>query len=939
MMKKWFNKYGLYLSVIILISGLVYIFREEISRFCIDHYVDPFFSKIPNHNLWIFAWVIVMASVIGFWICKKEWNRCVINREKYLYIASGFIFILLLYIFVLESKITLHSVYGSPNDNCFFYYSTSYIGIFCIILFITEFCLYIRYLWNKNRKMKSKDVYPYIMDSPTTEDSFKRSDYAKVLLDKIFATIEANNQKKPKKGDAKGDDKSGGESKTESSGNTDDNENKIKNEGSFVINISETYGYGKSSFLLLLKKQADEYARKNQIVLFEYKPWLCDSPQKIISEFFKLLNENLSKFIPHIGKTINEYVRQLSDYYSSKNPIVYVISNCFKEQSSILKERKQLKKDVKSLKIPIVVLIDEVDRMHDDELMTLLSLLRNTADFTNVFYILAADIDYVKQVLKQKGITDSESYIKKFINFEFLIPGFDVDIMNKKGYEMLHAILEHAKEHFVMNDNNFVSNNEDIITKGFLFQKEKWNSWFTNIRDMKRFFNNYSMAIDSYIDINKDKNGHLAEDFNLTDLFYIELLKYLYEPIYKTLRDNEDKLMTLRPNDSSDPLRNQGRYKLKEKIEETIKGIFDASSSFEWRKRQNQTNQDSKQENTQKPKAKSTCGTISDFLSKENPEELAATILSNLFNGDVYHLDENSICYQDAYFRYFSYRFKNDMISNGEVKRLMFDLSVDEYKDEVKLIKGKKPSFEHRLSLIVYTENEKSQKIDFIKKLFIFFDEFYRPNNRGSEDPYILYIYNVIIVWFSKITQNNFDIDELRNDMRKLILTDSHYDLLSTLLKKMDEHKENLIFYNSDILYWCSLLIYRSLNDEQNTLPDNMKKDIKDILNNSMFSSENVFKWLTSIVKLENEYFAWNDNYINDIFKDNNKNSKDRAIDLTSIIKISKENLQREYITNGEEMRNDLMSLLKMEDISNEKAEEHPFLGYVEKVNKEYQHE
>ena len=38
-------------------------------------------------------------------------------------------------------------------------------------------------------------------------------------------------------------------------------------------------------------------------------------------------------------------------------------------------------------------------------------------------------------------------------------------------------------------------------------------------------------------------------------------------------------------------------------------------------------------------------------------------------------------------------------------------------------------------------------------------------------------------------------------------------------------------------------------------------------------------------------------------------------------------------------MRNDLMSLLKMEDISKEKAEEHPFLGYVERVNKEYLHE
>lgn len=46
-----------------------------------------------------------------------------------------------------------------------------------------------------------------------------------------------------------------------------------------------------------------------------------------------------------------------------------------------------------------------------------------------------------------------------------------------------------------------------------------------------------------------------------------------------------------------------------------------------------------------------------------------------------------------------------------------------------------------------------------------------------------------------------------------------------------------------------------------------------------------------------------------------------------------------ENLPTDEKMKNDLMSLLKMESINKEKAEDHPFLRYVEKVNKKYQFE
>ena len=57
---------------------------------------------------------------------------------------------------------------------------------------------------------------------------------------------------------------------------------------------------------------------------------------------------------------------------------------------SIEGQYESIKKELKSIGQPILVIVDDVDRLQSDELMTLIKLLRNTADFPNIFYLVAA---------------------------------------------------------------------------------------------------------------------------------------------------------------------------------------------------------------------------------------------------------------------------------------------------------------------------------------------------------------------------------------------------------------------------------------------------------------------------------------------------------------------------------------------------------------------
>jgi hypothetical protein len=107
---------------------------------------------------------------------------------------------------------------------------------------------------HKSKKAESM-AHPLFSDQPTTDDKFDRTISAEILIEKIFSTFHA----------------------------------KQAVNGSFVVNINESYGFGKTSFLLILEKQLR--SRGEEHIFIDYRPWLCDSEQskttyQLTSSFF-----------------------------------------------------------------------------------------------------------------------------------------------------------------------------------------------------------------------------------------------------------------------------------------------------------------------------------------------------------------------------------------------------------------------------------------------------------------------------------------------------------------------------------------------------------------------------------------------------------------------------------------------------------------------------
>lgn len=69
-------------------------------------------------------------------------------------------------------------------------------------------------------------------------------------------------------------------------------------------------------------------------------------------------------------------------------------------------------KELTAFPHPIVVLIDELDRVESEEIRTVAQLVRSVADFPGVSYLLAYDRERVAQALGGENAERGQAYLE-----------------------------------------------------------------------------------------------------------------------------------------------------------------------------------------------------------------------------------------------------------------------------------------------------------------------------------------------------------------------------------------------------------------------------------------------------------------------------------------------------------------------------------------------
>lgn len=302
-----------------------------------------------------------------------------------------------------------------------------------------------------------------------------------------------------------------------------------------VVGILGPWGHGKSSFINLMREQ---FEIDPALTVVDFNPWMFSGSNQLVNFFFTEIGAELNvRNESRFGKTAD----WLAQYAGILKPVSQFIpipgaaaagevaaaalaglADTTNADRSAKKVREEITKELTALAQPIVVVIDDIDRLTTIEIREIFKLVRLTASFPNIIYVLAFDRERVEQALTEDGIP-GRAYLEKIVQLSFDVPQAPRKLLRSQVFEELNLILAP-----VANATLDESRWSDVYW-------EVIDPLFSNMRDVTRYAISARSTIKS-----------LGNEVDLVDLLAMEALRVFRPELTQQLSRLRSELTSMR---------------------------------------------------------------------------------------------------------------------------------------------------------------------------------------------------------------------------------------------------------------------------------------------------------------------------------------------------------------------------------------------------------
>jgi hypothetical protein len=284
-----------------------------------------------------------------------------------------------------------------------------------------------------------------------------------------------------------------------------------------VVALFGEFGSGKTSILNLLREHLTDRA-----IIVSFSTWLPGSAETLTAYLLSdIANECEKQYVvPGLRKGAQRLARALGRNVPLLKSFVESLP------ASTQRDDLQGMKDALS-RLPkrVVVLLDELDRMEKDELVTLLKIIRGVSALPNLSFVCAGARKTITEIVKEKFSDESNTYFEKFFPVSIQIPEPDPVALRQAGVTRLASAFD--ERDFFERGSEAEAFRNQITT----IWSEHIAPFCRNLRAIGLLVNDVGTAA-----------APLGREVNPIDLTLIELLRRFKPLVYEIVSKNSPAL-------------------------------------------------------------------------------------------------------------------------------------------------------------------------------------------------------------------------------------------------------------------------------------------------------------------------------------------------------------------------------------------------------------